>query len=1156
MNYVPLRVHSEFAVTDGLCRLPLLARVCEQYKLPACAITDTANLFAAVKAYKAFAKNGVQPIIGSELSIITEHGDAPEKATFLCQNVTGYHNLCRLISKGYVEGERDHAPLYERSWLKSHSEGLIVLAGADSPEVDRAVQQDDSAQLKAWIDNWQQTFGNYFYADIQRVGRPSESARNYQLMSAAYDRNCSAVATNSVMFIYPGDFDAHEARSCISGGWTLDQKDRPKRYTTQQFLKTPEQMAEDYKDCPELLSNTIKIAQQCCFHMDLGKPVFPKFPVPEGQTIDTHLIQESRLGLQDRLNALFISADDRQAKELEYTERLEEELKIIIEMGFAGYFLIVSDFIRWAIENHIPVGPGRGSGAGSIVAYSLFITNIDPITYDLLFERFLNPERVSLPDFDIDFCMEGRDKVIDYVTQKYGSSNVSQIVTFGTMAAKAVVRDVGRVLGFPYGFVDKIAKLIPFEIGMTLDKAMEDEPRLQELYETEEEVTELIDLAKKLEGLVRNVGKHAGGVVIAPSHLTEFAPIYTESIGANPVIQFDKDDAETAGLIKFDFLGLRTLTIIDWAVQAINAAHPDMKPVDINTIDIVDPKVFKLLQACCTTAVFQLESRGMKDLIKRLRPDDFEQIIALVALFRPGPLQSGMVDDYIERKHARAKVQYLHPALKEVLMPTYGVILYQEQVMQIAQELAGYTLGGADLLRRAMGKKKPEEMAKQREIFTDGAVENNVDEEIAQQIFDLMEKFAGYGFNKSHSAAYALVSYQTAWLKTHFPAYFMAAVLSADMSHTDKVLIMVKECKSMKIRMRPPCINKSHYKFQVESQQEIRYGLGAIKGVGENIIEEIINCRGEDDGFTDLADFFDKVQHVKLNKRTMEALIRSGSLKALHPNSAELLANLEILIKFSQQLGSQSLSGQKELFEATSVTLPQLTPTLEMSMMQILESEKATLGLYLSGHPMTLYADELRPIVNCSLGKLKRTHKKVVMIAGFVQAIRKLTTKRGDKMAIITIDDGVTDMELPAFSDLYEQHQHWLSDNVLVIAEVGITRDERKGELRIRPKQFYSLSCARAQLVNAVLVRIDPTQQPDFKALLDAVLKSHNEDAICPVWIEYIGKENKILLKLGSEWAVTPNESLISDLESTFGADNVKLHYKRQKLMQNGEKTA
>ncbi|TVN12844.1 DNA polymerase III subunit alpha, partial [Vibrio cholerae] len=780
-KFIHLRIHSDFSMVDGLSKVPPLVKKVAAMGMPAMALTDFTNLCGLVKFYSTAHNCGVKPIIGADFTLQSEEfGDELTKLTLLAKNNVGYKNLTLLISKAYLRGHVQHQPVIDKAWLVEHAEGLIVLSGGKSGEVGRALLKGNQQQVERCIEFYQTHFADHFYLELIRTGRADEESYLHFALDVAEQYDLPVVATNEVVFITEESFEAHEIRVAIHDGYTLEDPRRPKNYSPKQYLRSEAEMCELFADIPEALANSVEIAKRCNVTVRLGEYFLPNFPTG-GMAIEDFLVMKSREGLEERLEFLFPDPEVRAKRRPEYDERLQVELDVINQMGFPGYFLIVMEFIQWSKDNDIPVGPGRGSGAGSLVAYALKITDLDPLEYDLLFERFLNPERVSMPDFDVDFCMDKRDQVIDHVAEMYGRDAVSQIITFGTMAAKAVIRDVGRVLGHPFGFVDRISKLVPPDPGMTLEKAFIAEPALQELYDADEEVKELIDKCRILEGCTRNAGKHAGGVVISPTAITDFAPIYCDAEGNFPVTQFDKNDVETAGLVKFDFLGLRTLTIIDWALGLVN---PRLKkagkpPVRIEAIPLDDARSFRNLQDAKTTAVFQLESRGMKELIKRLQPDCFEDIIALVALFRPGPLQSGMVDNFIDRKHGREAISYpdekwQHESLKEILEPTYGIILYQEQVMQIAQVLSGYTLGGADMLRRAMGKKKPEEMAKQRAVFQEGAEKNGVDGELAMKIFDLVEKFAGYGFNKSHSAAYALVSYQTLWLKTHYPAEFMA----------------------------------------------------------------------------------------------------------------------------------------------------------------------------------------------------------------------------------------------------------------------------------------------------------------------------------------------------------------------------------------------
>ncbi len=953
------------------------------------------------------------------------------------------------------------------------------LSCATEGDIGRALVNAKERDAEKALDQWLELFGDRFYIELQRLGRPDEESYIAAAVTLASRRGVPVVATNDVRFLKADDFESHEARVCIHDGTLLADSGRPRRYSTQQYLRTPQEMAVLFADVPEALANTVGVAQRCSLVLKLGQPRLPQYPVPGGLTTAQFLRDESDRGLQARLAAM-----PGQPDAPAYQARLQLELDVICQMGFEGYFLIVADFIKWAKENGVPVGPGRGSGAGSLVAYSLGITDLDPIDHALLFERFLNPERVSMPDFDVDFCMDGRDRVIDYVAVKYGRERVSQIITYGTMAAKAVVRDVGRVLGMSYGFVDKIAKLIPFELGITLDDALTKEPELKRLYDTEDEIKGLIDLARSLEGVTRNAGMHAGGVVIAPSVLTDFAPLYCDDAGGNVVTQFDKDDVEAAGLVKFDFLGLRTLTIIDWALKIINRIRgaKGEPPLDINFIPMEDAKTFALLKACSTTAVFQLESRGMKDLVRRLQPDRFGDIVALVALFRPGPLQSGMVDDFIDRKHGKidGPIDYLHPSLKPVLEPTYGVILYQEQVMQIAQVLAGYTLGGADLLRRAMGKKKPEEMAKQRTIFVDGSVARGVDQKQAAFIFDLMEKFAGYGFNKSHSAAYALLSYQTGYLKAHYPAAFMAAVLSADMDHTDKVVTLIKECADIGLQVRPPDVNHSLYEFAVGGERTIRYGLGAVRGVGRGAVEELILQREQHGPYKSIEDLCRRLDLQKVNRRVLEALIRSGSLDGLGANRATLMQRLPTAMQLGDQNSKAQDAGQNDMFglvadERAPVVVPLRTPELpDWSEAVRLQGERETLGLYLTGHPIGQFEAGLNRFVTHRIGDLISDRPmetvrfgggKSVTVAGLIDEVKK----RGPR-TILSLDDRTGRVEVTLFEDVFQRYRDLVAKDALVLVEGSLRFDEFSDAWRLSAKKITELDKVREQQARRVVL--------------------------------------------------------------------------------------
>jgi DNA polymerase-3 subunit alpha len=1058
-NFVHLHVHTEYSLVDGIVRIKPLMKSVAAAGMPAVALTDQCNMFGMVKFYKSAMAAGLKPIIGAEVWIGRgDVNEAPTRLIMLAKDKEGYLNLSRLVSRGYTEGQHRGIAIIQREWIDGYTDGIIALSGGHEGDVGKALLSGNMTETRRLLADWRSLFGDDYYLQLMRTGRALEEDYLHAAVELAAAEDVAVVATNGVVFLQQEDFEAHETRVCINEGRSMDDPRRVKRYSEQQYLRTPEEMEALFADIPEAIANTVEIAKRCNIDVTLGTYYLPDFPVPEGMTMDEYFRDESEKGLEKRLDFLF----DRNSPDFAeirkpYDERLKVELDVIVNMGFPGYFLIVADFIQWSKNNDIPVGPGRGSGAGSLVAYVLTITDLDPLKYDLLFERFLNPERVSMPDFDVDFCMDGRDRVIDYVARTYGRDKVSQIITYGSMAAKAVIRDVGRALGHPYGMVDKIAKLIPFELGITLTGALEQEPMLQERYDTDEEVKTLIDLALKLEGITRNAGKHAGGVVIAPSELTDFAPLYCEEGGGSLVTQYDKDDVEGVGLVKFDFLGLRTLTIIDWALKNVNATRSiqGKDDIDIAAIPLDCKRTFDLLKACQTTAVFQLESRGMKDLIKRLQPDNFEDIVALVALFRPGPLGSGMVDDYINVKHGRKAAVYPHPKLEPVLEPTYGVILYQEQVMQIAQVLAGYTLGGADMLRRAMGKKKPEEMAKQRLIFLEGATKPGVEEGNANAIFDLMEFFSGYGFNKSHSAAYALVSYQTAWLKAHYPAEFMAAVASSDMDNTDKVVTFIEECVSMKLKVLAPDVNASFYKFTVPEAGSVRYGLGAIKGVGEAAIDIVVEERESNGPYVDLFDLCRRVDLRKVNRRSMETMIRCGALDSMGPSRASMMATLSTALAEADQAGKASAMGQNDMFgfaaptEETGTAQSVFKIVEEWKSRERLDYERETLGLYLTGHPLDEYEKDLNRLVSVRLGKLTADKKRPVTLAGLVTAVRTMKNKKGGTMAFVTLDDKTGRVEVGIFANVFPEFQPLLIKDKILVVQGDASHDEYSGGIRV-----------------------------------------------------------------------------------------------------------
>ncbi|BCV37363.1 DNA polymerase III subunit alpha [Shewanella indica] len=1151
-RFVHLRVHSDFSMTDGLAKVkPILAKVADE-GMAAVALTDQNNLCGLVKFYGGCHGAGIKPIIGADFwMLVPGFEDEFCALTVLAMDNDGYQNLTQLISKAYLRGQVRDRVAIDQQWLLEHGAGILLLSGAREGDLGKALLKGNQNQAQELTDFYKQYFNDRYFIELIRTGRPDEERYLHMAVEHAANTGLPVVATNQVVFMTPEEFEAHEIRVAIHDGYTLADPRRPKKYSEQQYLKTEAEMCELFADIPEALQNTVEIAKRCNVTVRLGEYFLPNFPTGELSTAD-YLVMRSKEGLEERLEFLFPDPQERAEKRGEYDERLDIELKVINQMGFPGYFLIVMEFIQWGKDNGIPVGPGRGSGAGSLVAYALKITDLDPLEFDLLFERFLNPERVSMPDFDVDFCMDRRDEVIDHVAELYGRDAVSQIITFGTMAAKAVVRDVGRVLGHPYGFVDRISKMIPAEPGMTLAKAFEVEPALPEAYEADEDVKDLIDMCRKLEGVTRNAGKHAGGVVIAPTKITDFSPLYCDAEGKNPVTQFDKNDVETAGLVKFDFLGLRTLTIIDWALGMINPrlAKLGKPPVDIAAIPLNDAKSFGVLKRYETTAVFQLESRGMKDLIKRLQPDCFEDMIALVALFRPGPLQSGMVDNFIERKHGHEAISYpdekwQHESLKPILDPTYGIILYQEQVMQIAQTLAGYTLGGADMLRRAMGKKKPEEMAKQRAGFEAGAIKNGVDGELAMKIFDLVEKFAGYGFNKSHSAAYALVSYQTLWLKTHYPSEFMAAVMSADMDNTDKIVTLVDECERMGLKLIPPDVNKGLFKFTVDEELNIVYGIGAIKGVGEGPVESILEAR-KGGPFKDLFDFCARVDLKKLNRRVIEKLINAGAMDNLGPHRASMMATLPEAIRAADQHAKAEAIGQCDMFgllnDDPEDSKQQFVDCPRWPDKVWLEGERETLGLYLTGHPINQYLKELRHYTS---GRLKDIHPtdrgKTVKAAGLVVATRVMLTKRGSKMGLLTLDDKSARLEVMLFTEAFEKFNHLLEKDRILICEGEVSFDDFSGGNRMTARNIIDMGEARSHFAAAVELDLDAAiLSPEWLTQFYETLSPWRGGSV-PVAINYRQAQAKGQFRLSDDWRVNPSDELMMALEAMLGTDKVRI---------------
>ena len=1146
-GFVHLHLHSEFSLVDGISRIGSLIERTKALGMPAVAITDSANLFCMVRFYRAAVAAGVKPIVGVDLPIRGTSGDAADGVlTLLAMDRSGYRQLARLLTRCYMAERSTGVPVADRTWVGECADGVIAISPGPAGDVGRALLHGSAGEAECRAGTWASIFADRFYLGVQRTGRSEDAPCLESTVDLAIAMGLPVVAGNDVRFLQRDDFEAHEARVCIHEGRILADPRRPRMYSEEQYLKSPQEMAALFEDLPEALENAVEIARRCTVTVELGGSHLPEFPVPEGHDLDEWFAERSRDGLARRLDRSRQGGAAPGGADADYRQRLEGELEIICSMGYPGYFLIVADFIRWAREQRIPVGPGRGSGAGSLVAYALGITDLDPLQYDLLFERFLNPERVSLPDFDIDFCMEGRDRVIDYVSSRYSSDHVAQIITFGTMTAKAVVRDVGRVLGHPYGFVDQIAKLIPFELGMTLERALTDDS-LKERYEADDDVRSIIDLARKLEGLARNAGRHAGGVVIAPRRLTEFTALYREPGAASAVTQFDKDDIEAIGLVKFDFLGLRTLTIIDWTLATVNEKRRSdgEAPLDLETLPTDDPAAYELIRSGATTAVFQLESRGMRDLIRRLLPDCFDDVIALVALFRPGPLQSGMVDDFIARKHGQAAVEYLHPELETVLKPTYGVILYQEQVMQIAQVLAGYSLGEADLLRRAMGKKKPEEMAEHRGVFVDGATSRGVDRSRATYIFDLMEKFAGYGFNKSHSAAYAMLAYQTAWLKTHHTAAFMAAVLSADMDSTDKVVNLVEECRSLGLAVAPPHVNECVYRFSVADERSVRYGLGAIKGAGEAALENVIDERTRGGPYTDLFDFARRIDHRKVNRRVVEALIRAGALDGLGPSRTSMALSLTDALLAAEQLARDTSTGQNDMFGNALLggeIESRFRTGVEWSEDERLAGEKETLGLYLTGHPITRFEPELEAIASARLSGLRPIPGRKQAVAGLVAGLRTLNTRNG-RMAIATLDDRTARVEVRIYSELFSSCREMLVKDRLLVVEGEVEDDEFTGGCSVVASVIEDLESARERRARRILIELDGDAMDD--GVPDALREAMElyRTGRTPVCIDYRRRDARARLALGDAWAVRPAEALVDRLRDVAGTGRVRIEY-------------
>lgn len=1175
-TFVHLRLHSEYSIVDGIVRIDDAVAKAVSDGMPALALTDLSNLFGLVKFYQEARNRGIKPIIGCDAWISNEADrEKPARILLLCQSYSGYLLLCRLLSRAYRENQRHGRAEIRKSWFsegRSGTTGLIALSSANLGDIGLMLMQNNLAQAEMLAREWMDLFPGRFYIEVQRVGHANAEVLVQRSLALASILHLPVVATQSVQFLNPDDYKAHEARVCIAEGYVLGDRRRPKNCTEEQYFKTQAEMATLFADIPAALVNTVELSKRCNLILELGANRLPLFPTPNNESLELYLRKQAEAGLEERMRALFPDDTMRNAQMQKYRARLDFEATTIMQMGFAGYFLIVADFISWAKQNNVPVGPGRGSGAGSLVAYSLGITDLDPLRYGLLFERFLNPERVSMPDFDIDFCQDGREHVIEYVKQKYGAESVSQIATFGTMTAKAVVRDVGRVLDLPYNFVDQLAKLVPFDLGMTLKKAREEEPQLNQRAQTEEEVRNLLELAERLEGLTRNVGMHAGGVLIASGKITDFCPVYCTDSGDSVISQLDKDDVEKIGLVKFDFLGLRTLTILDWTVRYIRqrnlrvaeggagqtgkvtqevaeAATGNAESFCLENLPLDDPGTYALLRQGNAVGVFQFESRGMKDLLQKARPDRFEDIIALVALYRPGPM--ALIPEFTERKHGK-RVEYLDPRLKPILEPTYGVMVYQEQVMQIAQVIGGYSLGSADLLRRAMGKKKVEEMALHRDIFVAGAIKNGLTENNATELFSLMEKFAGYGFNKSHAAAYALIAFQTAYLKAHYPAEFMAATLSADMDDTDKVHTFFEDSVANGLIILPPDINLSDHRFIPVDGKTIRYGFGAVKGTGESAIAAIIKARNQGEPYTDLFDFCRRVDRRIVNRRVMESLIRAGAFDSLNSHRAGLLASVGIAIESAEQAGRAinqvSLFGEvnSPMEQSSLINVPSWTEK------EKLKNEKMALGFYLSGHPFNAYVEDLKKFVRTRLDRLT-PQREPQLLAGIIYAIRTQVTRRG-RMGVIVLDDGRARVELVVYSELFEPARAWLKEDQLLLVEAKVNHkggdDEYGNGLRISADQLYNLDSARSRYAKCMelhcnglsnAVRLKELLTP-YRSVTDAG-NGKGSSASCPVLVVYRNHRAICKLELGDAWRVNLQDNLLQSLWAHFKEENVRVIY-------------
>ena len=1144
-QFVHLGIHTEFSITESIVRIPELMKAAVKHNIPALGMTDLSNIHAAVKFYRSCLSKGIKPLLGATVRL----NDEKHRVQMLAMSNKGWRNLTEIVSRGFIEGQQLDIPCIHKDWILEQNQDIILMLGLHS-DVGQMLCSSNPQKAEPLFEAWHQKFGNRVYLSLTRTGRPNEENFIAEAVKLASKYNVGVVANNDVHFIHSEDFDAHEARVCIADGYVLADQRRPRTYSDQQYFKTTQEMTALFSDIPSAIENTVHIAKRCNVTLRLGEYFLPDYPIPDGFTIDTYFAHLSKEGLEERLNLLYPPekrGDDWAEIRKPYDERIEYEINIILGMGFPGYFLIVMDFINWAKNNEVPVGPGRGSGAGSLVAYSLKITDLDPLRYDLLFERFLNPERVSMPDFDVDFCIAGRDRVIDYVSRHYGREAVSQIATFGTMAAKGAIRDVARVLGKSYGLADRISKMVPTKpLGVDLKTAIDMEPQLKDIVTNpsnpdHDDASEIWEMALKLEGITRNTGKHAGGVVIAPGKITDFSAILCDADGTNRVAQYDKDDVESAGLVKFDFLGLRNLTVIEDAVKNINANLSEKEQILISHVPLDDAKAYKIFADANTTAVFQFESVGMKRMLKEARPSKFEEIIAFVSLYRPGPMD--LIPDFIHRMHG-GDFEYLHPLLEGVLEPTYGIMVYQEQVMQAAQLCAGYTLGGADLLRRAMGKKKPEEMVKQRQIFIEGAAKKDIDEATANHIFDFMEKFAGYGFNKSHAAAYALVAYHTAWLKAHYPAEFLAAVMSSEMTDTDSVVFLIDDCRNNGLTVMPPSVNMSTYRFHASDEKTVVYGLGAIKGVGEQAMQSVIDARRKEGNFVDLFDFCHRIDLKKINKRTLEALVRGGALDCLGMERATLMAQLPEAVQAAEQARQNRETGIMDLFgEVAEVQRKPIKPVKEWSDEVRLKGEKDTLGLYLTGHPINTYKSELKHFVKCKLNELSPTRRgQTVIFSGLVLDVANFPNR-----VLITLDDGTARFEVSCNHERFQRFKDIIQIDEIIVMEGEVYEREGFDRPMGRLSKAFSLNEIRQKRAQNIQIKLTETQlTSELVKDLPTLLQPFKDVDMCqhiPLILKLDFSFAASEMHLCQSWCVAPLNELLAKLRDYFGKDNVMVEY-------------